>query len=589
MMKWKLALLTVLLTVAMVAIAQSGPAVTADAGQPAADLSAADNQAKPAPAKPAAPSAAKKPEQKPLGISFGVNERFRVNAYNNTDNNWKANDEVRDYRFRTQVWMNVPFGRNVDAFVQMSNETVKKLINLSAPYNGKASPMVAGEIWFDQAYVKFKKLPIEGLNLQVGRWNLGYGDGWFLGDGTASNGGRDYFFTAFDMGYQFKNTKQSFNVIGIMNPRWDDQFPVFNGRNPKVVGQGGCLTSGATLPSCALPYANTFPSSLNDVDTLGLVGYYKNRTSKKRDIDIYYAYSKEYNFGQWPTWNPAVYTNAYVAAHPTAKTNSSAYLYQPDRHLSTIGERMVFKFSRDIVLNEEFAYQFGKQDTMKDNLGAGLYPQIDVRAWGSYGHLTKYNPKTWSKPYLRFKWWLASGADPKDSKTDANFDPNLGARYNMNPGSNFDPQYGYSAPMWWNFLTQNQVNEITNSAFYPANMIAIGPEVGFSPFKSLQLIGDFKWVGAFNKWAVNPAHFGLASSLLPARFVGATGTTRLKQVGANLKWTSKFGLSETMMYEYVWFGDFYGAAYRAPAFFFRNEINYRWSGFIPFTKKSQAK
>ena len=582
MTRWRLGLLAGALAIPMFVLAQNGPAVTTDSALPAMDASAETP-------KPAAPSATPaKTEKKRLGLTFGVNERFRLNSYNNMDStSWLptksgGNDEVRDFRFRTQLWLNIPFGQNVDGFVQMANETVKKLINLKAPYNGSASPMVAGEIWFDQAYMKFKKLPIPGLTLQAGRWNLMEGDGWFLGDGTASNGGRDYFFTAFDLGYQIPNTKSKIDIIGIMNPRWDDQFPVFNGRNPSVPGQGGCTVYTVGCNG----YTGTFPSVLNDVDTDGLVAYYTNRSSKKRDIDLYYAFSKEYNFGLNPDWNPVTYSPAYILANPKASTNKSAYLYQPDRHLSTLGERIVFKLPHAIILNEEFAYQIGTQDTM-----GGLYPKINIRAWGSYGHLTKFNPDMKLKPYIRFKWWLASGADPKNPTTDGNFDPNLGGRYNMNPGSMGDPQYGYSGPMWWNLLTQNMTNEITNSAFYPANMKTFGPEIGFTPIKNIQLILDYKWVGSMNPWSVNPAHFGISTAFLPARYVAPVGTTlgtkRFDQFGMNVKWTTKIGLSGTIMYEYAAFGSYYNPSYRDGAFFFRNEINYKWSGFIPFTKKSQ--
>jgi len=265
-------------------------------------------------------------------------------------------------------------------------------------------------------------------------------------------------------------------------------------------------------------------------------------------------------------------------------------MYQPDRSLNTFGGRVVWKVPRTIILNEEAAFQIGTQSTMK-----GLYPEVPIRTWGTYGHLTKYNPDMKFKPYFRAKWWLASGRKP-GSKTEGNFDQVMGGRYNMDPGQMFDTYYGYSGPMWFNMQTSVTLNEYTNSNFYPANMIALGPEVGLSPLKWLQVVADYKWIGAFQPWAPNPANYNLPTMIgttliEPARYVGATGTgvtggkNRGQQLGTNIKMSwPKIGLSNMIMYEYYWFGDWYQAAYRNSGFYFRNEMNYRWAGFVPFKK-----
>lgn len=491
----------------------------------------------------AAQTSAPKPPEKPLGITYGLNERFRTNASNNADGISAKNDETRSVQFRTQIYVNVPLGRNVDWFVQEGVEATKRLYNASAP--ATKVPATQGEIWVDQAYFNFKKLPIAGLTLKAGRQNMQYGDGFVIGDGTAANGGRDYFFNAFILGYKLPNTKQTVDLVGIWNPPYEQFFPLING-----------LTG--TVP---------VHSTLNDLNQQALMAYYKNRTQKNVDIDGYLGFFKEYDY-----WS---------ALSAKSRTN---YLWKPDRHLWFFGGRAVWHIQKDFVLNEEAAYQAGVQDSMKDAAGLSV-PSVDVRAWASYGHFTKYFLNTKFKPYVRAKWWLASGGDPNNTKTDGNWDPLFG-RYNMSPGSG-PGENGYSNPVYTNLLTNVQQKEFTTTPFYPSNMKAIGAESGLTIIPGLQFIAGYLYYGAFDRFSVNPAlrSYVPISSAALARF--STGTTRFHQLTAQLKWSNKKGFGNVMTLDEGFFGDFYAKTYRSGAFFFRNEFNYRWSGFAPF-KKAKA-
>lgn len=237
-------------------------------------------------AKPAQSAPVPTAPTKPLGIAYGFSERFRFEEQNNTDGNWKVDDESRAARFLSSIYVNVDFNRYISAYGKLSSEGIKKLYNTAAPFNGGPSPFMANEIFFENAYISIKNPWLPGLTATIGRQDIWKNEGWLLSDGTGGNGSRDGYSNAFVIGYTPKGTKQTFEIMGIWNPKTDIFFPVINGLNPSQPGTGN--------PN-ATPYNAPAPNMLNEFDQQTLAFYYTNRNHKKSDIDAYFLFNKEYN------------------------------------------------------------------------------------------------------------------------------------------------------------------------------------------------------------------------------------------------------------------------------------------------------
>jgi hypothetical protein len=142
--------------------------------QPVASVSAALPET-PAKAPAAAPAPAAK---KPLGITYGLENRLRIDAFNNmADVTNGANDENRFMRDRIRGFVNVPLGQNVDFFAKVGIEPFKRWYTTCPAYNAAtkaggcsqndatrvnksiSTPWMAGDFWVDNAYLDFKKLP----------------------------------------------------------------------------------------------------------------------------------------------------------------------------------------------------------------------------------------------------------------------------------------------------------------------------------------------------------------------------------------------------------------------------------------------
>lgn len=501
-----------------------------------------------APAPAPAPKAA--PHRKIFninGITWGFEERFRGDAYNNhSDFSGARNDEVRQGTFRTRVWATVPLTDDLDAFVRFGAMPTKKWVTTKPGSNLSVNqPMSQGEILFDQAYLNFKKLPgMPSMSLRVGRFDIQRGDSFIFFDGSSGDGSRSLYFNAFDLAYT--RGKQKFEYIGILNPRSDSFFPVINGS----------------------PHQN-----LNEWSEAAIGVYYTNRDHAKTDIDGYYFWKKEYSNGYAPT-----------PTGDSAWTSSNQYLFQPDRHFSLIGGRIVHRLPKDIDLKAEYGYEFGTQEAAA-LLGNSL-PKVNIRAWGGYTYGSKYFEKAKWAPMLRAGVFLMSGTKPGDKKTDGNWDP-MFARYPYSPPTASQEGRQYDNPDMSETYIYQQSKEVGGFPAYWTNIKAPFVQVGITPWaKKLQFVFGYMHLNAFQPYAVNPAWSGVYTSGSAANSAFSNGLGRAQIAKARMKFWVNKSIWGYLYYEKAFAGDFYSSANRSNAYFFRTELWYRYNGLSPFKKKN---
>jgi hypothetical protein len=364
----------------------------------------------------------------PASIEYGVEQRVRTEDWNNIlDYTNKIDDEREQIRYRTRAWLKLPVTSTVDFFVGMEQETNQKL--------GKDNAF--DEAIFENLYLDFKKVFVKGLSLRVGRQNITRGEGFLLFEGSPGDGSRGIYYNAVNLAYEFK--KSRIEAIGILNPKFDRMLPVIN--------------------SCNKP--------LQDWDDQAVGLYYTGHDLKRTGIEAYYFYKKEVKDYLAPT-NPQ---------------------FQPDRHVSTAGGRIVQQLDKEWSATGEFAAQWGAQHGGKD-----------IRAWGGYGYLkrTFAHPK---KPYFQLGYWAFSGDDPKSNRIGG-FDP-LFSRW----------------PKWSELYIYSQVKE--QGVGYWTNTNLWQAEAGFAPDKRSTLRATYYKMGAYYPFAGDSRIFagGLnRGSLFETRF-----------------------------------------------------------------------
>ena len=296
-------------------------------------------------------------EPAPL-IQYGFEERIRTEDWNNiADYNTNTDDERNQVRFRTKAWFSVNT-TNVDFAFKLNNEFKKQSVPRTALNNDEAL--------IENLYVDFKKTPIKGLSLRIGRQDLMRGEGFILFDGTSGDGSRTAYFNAVDLSYSWRKSK--LELIGILDPR-QERF---------------------------LPLIHDQAKYLQEWDEQALGLYYTDRNNKKTDVDAYYFYKKEVNDYRAPT----------------------NVLFQPNRQINTLGARVVRRLNHGISVTGEFAGQWGTQHA---NPAVGLLA-ADIKAWGGYGYVKKTFPVK-MKPYILGGVWAFSGSDPNTPTQIGGFDP----------------------------------------------------------------------------------------------------------------------------------------------------------------------
>jgi hypothetical protein len=405
------------------------------------------------------------PESK---IQFGFEQRVRNEDWNNIfDLSSKANDEREQIRYRTMFWANVPLGSNLDFVAGVNQESNQKL----------GLPSVFDEIIIDRLYLDFKKLFVKGLSLRVGRQNLSEGEGFILFEGTPGDGSRTIYFNAVNLSYTRKKSK--LELLGILDPSRDRMLPKINNQN----------------------------KCLQDWDDQALGAYYTDKNLAKTSFEAYYFYKKE------------------VHDHQAVLGS----VVQPDRHISTLGGRVVQQLTPRLSVTGEFAEQWGAQ-----------HPDTKIAAWGGYGYVRKkFNGRL--KPYVQAGYWAMSGDNPATRNTVENWDP-IFSRY----------------PKWSEMYIYSELKEV--GIGYTTNVGMWQGEAGFSPMKQLNLRGTYYHMGAFHPYPGSQAVF-------------AAGTLRGDLFETRLDYAINKNWSGHITTEFLHPGDYYRV--KSPAYFLQFEIIYR--------------
>jgi hypothetical protein len=287
--------------------------------------------------KPASPPTSEVP-----GVTYGIEERFRSQGYNNADFNDSKLDTKRQLLLRTRPYADFNFNSYFELYSRLGWEGTKNTADPSYPASpsgaAQSSPFYAGEMWIDQAYLKLKKFPgLKSMSLQAGRFDIFKGDGFIFGDGSALDTSRDVYFNAFDIAYTGRKAK--LELIGIYDPKYDlfpvaNAFPITNPANPSNTG---------SVKGAVASLAQT-GKQLNEWDETAIGAYYTNRDFKNTDFDAYSFFKKDYG-------------------DIRLKTN---YLYLPDRHYTVFGGRFVHRPPQiaGLSFTGEFAYEAGTGDSM---------------------------------------------------------------------------------------------------------------------------------------------------------------------------------------------------------------------------------
>ena len=622
-LRLKVGLLVGVLLITAFAFAENGgqiqPAATVAVSQPAT-----------AAALPETPMAAQKPAaapapKPPLGITYGISGRWRNDNLNNASDFTNAvNDESRFARVATSIFGTVNMGKYVDGSVTMTSEVYKRwyqTCNNATAICGKnglagksiSVPFTSADMWFDAANLMFKQLPIKNSTLQIGRFSIVRGDGFFLWTGQPGAGPKTNFFDAFDMAYT--HGKHKVELIGTWNGRTDNFYPVIN----QVYNMTPTIGPGPVAP------AN------NDLgDLSALIVYYTNRQLKSTDIDGYYAFNKQDNMYSVNYNNFSGYT---AAGYSNIK-------WQPDRHWNSFGGRLVQRIPHDIIAHFNITGEIGTQVPMTQagnnhllpgvNAVTGIngYPQVDIRAWGMDAIVTKYFLKTKTKPYVGFLYAYFSGSDPKNPKTDGNY---IGAFGEWGMTSYWGPfmENGYALASPFTDVDSNYYQqELGTSPMYLANTATYNARGGFTPWQGkvaqLQVEVQYHHVNAPHPFVGNAAHYN-PNPVIPA---GATSqqiaqiyltpvigtlnpffnTTTLSGLHRNDEYELVVKFMATrqinMFAEYVRtiYGNFYAPSWKVAQYtggptvtaypnggqFVRLQLNYRFTGFRPFKKAPKA-
>lgn len=455
----------------------------------AADHTAADNT-NGAAATPAA-VAGNRPNPQPLPIpvfQYGFEERIRTEEWNNiADYSHRTDDERHQVRFRTRSWFS------------LGNEDAELYVRLDSEFKKQTLPGVRlnmDEVLFDNLYLDIKKTPIPGVSVRIGRQDLMRGEGFIILDGSSGDGSRSTYFNAINVSYTHKKSK--LELLGILDPRQERFLPL-------VHDQG--------------KYLNEW-----DEQAVGL--YYTDRNHKNTDIDGYYFHKKE--------------VHDYRAA--------SNAQFQPDRHIETLGTRVVQRLTPTISITGEFAGQWGAQ---RANLATGA-PAADIQAWGGYSYLKKTFAKKKMKPYILGGVWALSGDDPGTANQVEGFDP-IFSRW----------------PKWSELYIYSEVPE--RGVAYWTNNRMFQAEAGFTPWQPITFRATLYEEDAFQPYAKGK----------PTLF--SRGKHRGENLQLRMDYTLNANVKGHILYESFAPGNFYTT--RANGYFFRAEIMYTFKGALGPIKK----
>jgi Alginate export len=274
----------------------------------------------------------------------------RSDDWNNAiDMSDKTNDQRDQVRDRTRLWFNVPVAPNVDVFVGAAQESTQKF----------GAPKHFDEAFFDQAYVNFRKVLVNGLSLKVGRQDIFKGEGFIICDGTPGDGPRSNYFNGVDLTYA--RGKSKIDLIGVFDPARDHYLP-------RVHNQQRLLQTW---------------------DEQAVGAYFTTTRFTDTTVESYYFLKKE--------------------VHDVLAANNPQF--QPDRHVHTAGGRVTRKLDGRTDWVSEYARQWGAQ-----------HGGDTISGWGGYSYV-KHTFDRARRPWVKLGYWAMSGDDPKTRGTVEGWDP----------------------------------------------------------------------------------------------------------------------------------------------------------------------
>ena len=405
-------------------------------------------------------------------IDYGFEQRVRNENWNNLfDYNDTLDDQRVQVRYRTRLWLKAPLNKDIDFAVGVNQETNQIIM--------PGRPFQFDEAIFETAYIDIKKLFVKGLSLRVGRQNLTKGEGFLIFEGSPGDGSRTIYFNAAVLGYTWKKSK--LELIGISHPRTERYLPRVHDRY----------------------------KSLQDWGDQAIGAYYTDTNRADTSIEAYYFYKKETGDTR-PVTNPQ---------------------FQPDRHLSTAGGRLVQKFPKGWSVTGEFGYQWGGQHT-----------NTPLAARGGYTYLKKTFGKS-GQHYVLGGYIGMSGDDPTTVKIEG-WDP-IFARWPKYSELYIYSQFREKAPSYW-----------TNTGMLQA-------ELGYSPVKPVNMRFTYYRMNAYHPFRGSPATFG-------------TGKVRGDMPQVRVDYTYNKNWKGHVLWEYLNAGSFYSVA--SPSYFLRFEVIYTLTG-----------
>ncbi len=130
------------------------------------------------------------------------------------------------FRVRTQLWFQYCITRNIRLFAKLNNETRKYLT--CADCQGASS-----EIIFENLYLECNEVLGLPISLKAGRYDLFFGDGFLMCDGTPLDGSKTAFVNGALVSIGRKDPAVS--LFTIWNRKNDDLLPRINDENRSLV------------------------------------------------------------------------------------------------------------------------------------------------------------------------------------------------------------------------------------------------------------------------------------------------------------------------------------------------------------------
>jgi hypothetical protein len=408
-------------------------------------------------------------------FDYGFEQRVRNEDWNNIlDYNQSLYDKRAQVRYRTRLWMRAPIHKDIDFSIGVNQET-NEIVKPDKPFR-------FDEAIFETAYLDFKKVFVKGLSLRVGRQNITKGEGFLIFEGTPGDGSRSVYFNAAVLGYTWKKSK--LELMGIDNPRTDRFLPRFHDRS----------------------------KPLQDWSDQALGAYYTDGNLKNTAVEAYYFYKKEVRDTRAPS-NP---------------------LFQPDRHVSTAGGRVVQKFQKGWSATGELGLQWGAQHPNTSITGRGGYAYVK-KSFGDGG-----------RSYLLGGYIGMSGDNPATTDKYEGWDP-IFSRW-----PKYSELYIYSQ------VTEKAVAYWTNIGMWQAEAV-------YSPVKPLSC--------RFTFYRMNSSY--------PSRGSASTfgsGTVRGNMPQVRVDYTYNARWKGHLLYERLVPGNFYSI--QSPSHFLRFEVTYTLTGTV---------